>query len=137
MQQGRNFTILSTWDVDIQRILYQTCFIPFQVSKPLVVFNVSLEPVTFATLKDYRLITACIILRRIVVLLYRPWQRFRNEAVLTVSPLSGTLVGCPFLSQRLQVLMFIQLYVFTKEVLIEIVSLSSKATVIIVWLLVA
>jgi len=33
--------------------------------------------------------------------------------------------------------MFLQLYVFAKEVLIEIVSLSSKAAIIIVWLLVA
>jgi hypothetical protein len=33
--------------------------------------------------------------------------------------------------------MFLQLYVFAKEVLIGIVSLSSEATIIIVWLLVA
>jgi len=69
----------------------KTCFIPFQVSKPLVVFNASLESVTFTALKDCRLVTACIILRRIVVLLYRPRQRFRNEAALAFSPFRALL----------------------------------------------
>jgi hypothetical protein len=91
MQQGRNFASLSAWDVEIQRTLYQTCFICFQVSKPLVVFNVSLESITFTALKDCRLVAACIILRRIMVLLYRPRQRFLNEAALAFCPFRALL----------------------------------------------
>jgi hypothetical protein len=64
---------------------------PFRFLKPLVVFNVSLEPVTFTTLKDFRLVAVCIILRRIVVLLYRPGQRFRNEVALAFSPFRAIL----------------------------------------------
>jgi len=91
MPHGRNFASLLTWDLGIQSTLYQTCFISFQVSKQLVEFNVSLEPVTFTTLKDYRLVTACIILRKIVVLLYWPGQRFLNEAALAFSPFRAIL----------------------------------------------
>jgi len=77
--------------MEIQRTLYQKCFIPLQVSEPLVVFKVSLEPVTFTALKDCQLVTACIILRRTAVLVYRPRQRFRNEAALAFSPFRALL----------------------------------------------
>jgi hypothetical protein len=137
MLQERNFASLLTWDLGIQSTLYQPRFISFQVSKPLEVFNVSLEPVTFTTLKDCRLLTACITLRRTVVLLYRLGQRFRNEAALAFSPFRAILWPALYYHNVFKFLMFLQLYVFAKEALIEIVSLSTKATNIIVWLLVA